>query len=99
MPNSPQTQNLYSNVKSIEKVTLNGVNGMKITAANGNAIFIPFGGYMDGSVKKDVDEAIYLWSSTQADPMTAFILASNGSVFGLSANTKGFGLNVRPVAE
>ena len=99
MPNSAQIVNLYKNVKSTEKVTLKDVNGMKITASNGNAIFIPFGGYIDGSEKKKVGEEIYLWSSTQAEPYTAFTLYSDGSSFTISLISKCLGLNIRPVAE
>ena len=98
MPNYAQVMNFINNVKSSQKITLNGINGLKVTASNGNSIFIPAGGYIDGSEKKKFGEDLYLWSSFQGNQNVVYTFISNGSTLCISGNAPCSGLNVRPVS-
>lgn len=47
------------------EMTIDGVNGYKVTGPNGNSIFIPCAGYEDRGATKDKNKACYLLTSTR----------------------------------
>ena len=63
MPTETEIRELINNTTN-EWTQVNGVNGRKFTASNGNSIFIPAAGYCsDGSVNS-VGSSGYVWSSS-----------------------------------
>ena len=63
MPTQTEWQELLNNTTN-EWTQVNGVNGRKFTALNGNSIFIPAAGvFLDGSVY-NVGSGGYVWSSS-----------------------------------
>lgn len=44
--------------------TQNGVNGYRVTGPSGNSIFIPAGGYCNGTQRYEVDMSCFYWTST-----------------------------------
>ena len=63
MPTQTEWQELLNNTTN-EWTQVNGVNGRKFTASNGNSIFIPAAGYcLDGSVN-GVGDSGDVWSSS-----------------------------------
>lgn len=63
MPTSAEWQELINNT-TVEWTTMNGVNGRKFTAANGNSLFLPAAGCRDGSELYDAGSYGYYWSSS-----------------------------------
>ena len=75
MPTDTEIQELLDNTTN-EWTQVNGVNGFKFTASNGNSIFIPAAGYCnDGSVS-GVGRDGSVWSSSldTSDPSYAWYL-------------------------
>ena len=65
MPTLAQVKELINNTsKKIE--TVNGVQGIRFTGANGNSIFLPYTGYRDGKKIIDDGKAFY-WTGTQSE--------------------------------
>ena len=99
MPTNTEIQELIDNTTN-EWTQVNGVNGMKFTASNGNSIFIPASGYRSDSSFYDQGSYASLWSSSL--PSSSF---SNAYYWDLHANdTEGsdsrcFGYTVRGVCE
>ena len=79
MPTKAQMEELIANT-TFEFTTINGVNGGKFTAQNGNYIFIPAAGvWRDGS-EKNVGGYGYYYSSTPFNNNSAYCLYfSNGN--------------------
>jgi surface protein len=98
MPTYSHALKLTGNVKSYQKTTLNGINGIKVTANNGNSIFLPAGGYVDGTEKKNIGENCYLWTSTQGNQWADYTIVSNGSAVTVNVNVPCVGQNVRPIS-
>ena len=99
MPTNTEIQELIDNTTN-EWTQVNGVNGMKFTASNGNSIFIPASGYRSDSSFYNQDSHACLWSSSL--PSLSF---DNAYYWDLRANdTEGtdgrcFGYTVRGVCE
>ena len=99
MPTNTEIQELIDNTTN-EWTQVNGVNGMKFTASNGNSIFIPASGYRSDSSFYDQGSYASLWSSSLLSPSF-----SNAYYWDLRANdTEGsdsrcFGYTVRGVCE
>ena len=65
IPSAAQMQELIEKTtQSVEEV--NGVAGVRFTAANGNSIFLPYTGYRVGKDLKE-DPTGYYWTSTVSD--------------------------------
>ena len=65
IPSAAQMQELIEKTtQSVEEV--NGVTGVRFTAANGNSIFLPYTGYRVGKDLKE-DPTGYYWTSTVSD--------------------------------
>lgn len=74
MPTQAQLIELKDNT-TYSWVTINGVNGGKFTAQNGNYIFIPAAGfYSDGSIYR-LGERSSIWSSTPGSGETVYYLS------------------------
>ena len=63
MPTSAQCAELTANT-TYEWTTIDGVNGGKFTAQNGNYIFIPAAGYCYNGILDYVGSSGFVWSST-----------------------------------
>lgn len=79
--------------------TLNGVNGFRFTASNGNSIFLPAAGYYENDVLYCIGELANYWLSTldttfPDEANSIHILSSLNMGNGNYRNT---GLSVRPV--
>ncbi len=97
MPTTSQIAELIKNTTQ-ERVTMDGVEGMRFTAKNGNSIFLPVTGYRKGE-EAIADAKGYYWSGNISSVNTAY---SNTLTFDASAAKSGFtqrqlGLAVRSV--
>lgn len=63
MPTEDQIQELMSHC-SHEKTTVNGVNGLLVTGPNGNSIFLPAAGCIEGCVHQEAGLYGDYWSRT-----------------------------------
>lgn len=79
-----------------EVTTIDGVQGIKFTARNGNYIFLPFNGYrQETTVAGEGTQGLY-WTGTlsnvNADYANTISLASNGASIGASKRSTGLGV-------
>lgn len=79
--------------------TINGVEGCLVKSENGNSIFLPFGGYYDGTTKNSDHTGCY-WSSSLnlSGVWTAHSMVFDNSNFS-HCNVRRSGRNVRPVRK
>ena len=63
MPTQEEWQELFDNTTSTW-TTKNGVNGRAFTAANGNSVFMPAAGSINGSSNSSIGSSNYCWSSS-----------------------------------
>ena len=99
MPTHEDWQELYNNT-SREWTQVNGVNGYKCTASNGNYIFLPAAGYGAGSSLGDEGSRGYVWSSSlySVGSSNAFGCYFSSSWFGPDyGNIRYIGFSVRGV--
>ena len=90
---------LYNTTK--EWIQVNGVNGYKFTASNGNYIFIPAAGaYLNGSVD-NVGNYGDVWSSSlnTSHPCNAWGLHFSADKCNIDYNARNYSLPVRGVME
>lgn len=97
MPTAAQMAELIKNTTQ-ERVTVEGVEGMRFTAKNGNSIFLPVTGYRKGE-EAVADGKGYYWSGNVSAVNAGY---SNTLTFDASAAKSGFsqrplGLAVRSV--
>ena len=100
MPTQTEWQELLNNTTN-EWTQVNGVNGRKFTASNGNSIFIPAAGYCrDGSVY-GVGYYGSVWSSSlyTSDPNSAWYLYFYSGSCGMSSSNRCYGQSVRGVRK
>ncbi len=102
MPTLAQVQELINNT-SKEIVTVNGVRGIRFTAANGNSIFLPYTGYRDGAEFVDDGKAFY-WTGTVSKVNSSYAntLTFDESVVKNGNSLRYYGIpvrTVRPYAE
>ena len=100
-PSSGQIRGLLQNCESRWK-RINNVNGLLLTAHNGNNIFLPAAGYREGTSPKVVGYTGAYWSSS-------LYTTTPGNVYGVRfvsndvglyrAFERSYGLPVRPVQE
>ena len=78
--------------------TLNGVKGYRVTATNGNSIFLPAAGYKDGTTHKEAGTGGFYWSGSLDRTMTtaAYNLNFRGYDADWSAS-RAYGFSVRAV--
>ena len=83
--------------------TVDGVEGMRFTASNGNSIFLPAAGYRSGE-EETADASGYYWSgsvnATNSDYATTLAFSSSSAKSGNSKRSLGLSVrSVRPYAE
>lgn len=82
-------------------ITQNGVKGFKVTASNGNSIFLPAAGYNIGSSLSNAGERGYYWSSAPygSNSSRAYGFLFRSEYYGVNWGSRRFGRSVRPVSE
>lgn len=98
MPTQTELQELIDNC-SVEESSINGVNGVKFTAKNGNSIFLPKAGYKyNTSFSKD---NLHYWSSKTAKSSSdAFALEGySADKVEIGDVNRIYGLTIRPVKD
>ncbi|WP_289158300.1 hypothetical protein [uncultured Muribaculum sp.] len=82
-----------------EWTTVNGVQGMKFTADNGNSIFLPAAGSRYGETVSDADAVGNYWIG-QADTLDfARTIQINPASVGLETSPRNVALSIRPVKK
>lgn len=101
IPTSEEWEELINNTTD-EWMTMNGVNGRKFTAANGNSLFLPAAGvyyyYMSGIC--NAGSCLEYWSSSLCETHSNAALsywASSSSHYGVGFDSRSNGKPVRPV--
>ena len=81
--------------------TQNGVNGYKVTAPNGNHIFLPAAGYRYESSLRNAGSGGYYWSSTPYESGTkrAYILLFSSRPHFVDWGSRDCGQSARPVID
>ena len=81
--------------------TQNGVNGYKVVGPNGNSIFLPAAGYIDGSSLSDASSFGDYWSSSlyTSSPYYAYDMYFYSGYVSSFNNGRFNGLSVRPVCQ
>ena len=101
MPNDYDFRELInSHNTTTEKVTQNGVIGLKITSrSNGKSIFLPLAGYINGSTLNAAGTNAYYWSSeTYDEESVCYLHIQNGDVT-VSSCSRYMGQSIRPVRK
>ena len=100
MPTTEEQQELFNNC-TWTWTTQNGVNGYNVTGPNGNSIFLPAAGCMDGGRFYDAGlYGIYWLSSLNADSLgIAYSVGFSSGNVGWYGNSLYHGLTVRPVCK
>ena len=98
MPTKEDWEELIANTTA-EWTTVNGVNGCKFTAANGNSLFLPAAGLRWGDELNDAGSLGGYWSSSlYADfPNYAWDFDFDSDGQGMGGYNRSYGLSVRPV--
>lgn len=103
MPNLEEANELVAKCQW-EWMTINGTNLYKVTGPNGNYIFLPAGGYAEGTTIKDRNKMGCFWTSTRkvADYNVAFSIMmlkdpSLSRNWVVSVMSRPNGLPIRPV--
>jgi uncharacterized protein (TIGR02145 family) len=98
MPTFDEWMELIRNTTA-EWTTMNGVNGCKITAANGKSLFLPAAGGHDGSELGDAGKRGYYWSSSlRVDKQSCAWLFDFSSIDQFMVrHDRYYGQSVRPV--
>lgn len=97
-PTVAQWQELFDNC-SVVSDTRFGMLGAKITGPNGNSIFLPFDGYIDGTASVEKNTSCYYWTSDRPTNEGAayFSWITNDGTASISSCGKIYGLPVRAV--
>lgn len=100
MPTKYECQELIDKCKW-EWVTVNGVNGYKVTGPNGNKIFLPATGYRDGSSLSYAGSSGGYWSSTpnESNANYAYYLYFSSVNHSMGNFNRYAGRCIRPVSE
>lgn len=95
VPNNADFEELIDNC-TMEWTIMNDVNGMKLIGPNGNSIFLPAAGYMDGSESVEPDVCAY-WSSKSLTELKSYVyFAVETQLYNTGIN-RYYGCLVRPV--
>lgn len=96
IPTKAQFEELIANTTN-EWVTINSINGRKFTASNGNYIFIPAAGNVNGGSLANRGSYGRYWSRSFNSASNAWILNFNSSEQNVNADYRSRGFSVRPV--
>ena len=108
MPSYEQVQELFRNMTSFSLTSMNGVRGAYFTFPNGSSIFLPCGGWKEGTEFKIEDDRGFrsgnFWLGTPPSPnrgnyLDVFYSVSSSAIgYGyFTAGNRSLGYNVRPV--
>lgn len=99
MPNDYDFRELINTHNTeTEKVTQNGVIGLKITSkSNGKSIFLPLAGFINGSTLNAAGTIAYYWSSETYDEGSVCYLHIQGGNVTVSSCSRYMGQSIRPV--
>lgn len=78
---------------------MDGQYGYQVTGPNGNSIFLPASGYIEGTTKYDCDIGGSYWSCNHYNKNQSKFLQFRSSFKGIAEYKRYFGLTVRPVSE
>ena len=96
MPTKAQFDELLANTTD-EWTAISGVNGRKFTASNGNYIFFPAAGYVDGGSLLNRGSNGFYWSRSFYSASGAWLLGFHSSERVVDTNSRYYGFGVRPV--
>ena len=96
MPTKAQFDELLANTTD-EWTAINGINGRKFTASNGNYIFFPAAGYVSGSSILYSGNRGYYWSRSFLSSSDAWRLNFDSGVRDVKSNGRRNGFSVRAV--
>ena len=96
MPTKAQFDELLANTTD-EWTAINGINGRKFTASNGNYIFFPAAGYVDGGSLDSRGSYGSFWSRSFYSSSNAWVLYFASSGRDVDANSRAYGFSVRAV--
>ena len=100
-PTKEEWEELINNT-TVEWTTMNGVNGRKFTASNGDSLFLPAAGFHLGTAFLDADNYGHYWSATLVEdsPLFAWSLNySSDNQFVSGGCGHFYGLSVRAVRQ
>jgi len=99
MPSYEELRNLInSHYTTTVETTQNGVKGLKITSkSNGNSIFLPAAGYMNGSTLAGAGTNVYYWSSDAYNQGRVYYLQVINGNATIGYCSRYMGQSVRPV--
>ena len=98
MPTRAQMEELTANT-TYEWTTINGVNGGKFTAQNGNYVFFPAAGYWNNGSSDVVGSGGWYWGSSPESENTAHDLSFGDDGNGVFAGNRKEGYSVRGVVS
>ncbi len=101
LPTNAEIVELVNNCNT-EWTTLNGVKGYKVTSKkNGKSIFLPAGGWRNGTLLNNVGGIGFYWSASpyESDTGYTYSLNFNSDNFSSYWNFRNIGQSVRPVSE
>ena len=96
MPTKAQFEELIANTTN-EWVTINSINGRKITASNGNYIFIPSAGDVNGASLDNRGRNGYYWTRSLSSASHACRIYFDSNSLGMDNFYRYLGFSVRPV--
>ena len=84
-----------------EWTTDHDINGFRITGPNGNSIFLPAAGYMNGTLLDYAGNNGLYWGSTpfESNPIYSYGLGFLSSYQGYGIDHRYYGYSIRPVTE
>jgi len=96
MPTKTEIQELIDNC-TWEWTLVSGVRGYKVTAKNGNSIFLPAAGFKSDTQHYAKNTGLYYPSSVQSSLNNCYSLCGNSSSHYRSTDDKYMGFSIRPV--
>ena len=98
MPTKTQMQELINNT-TYQWTTINGVNGGKFTATNGNYVFFPAAGRWSNGSQNSVVNFGYCWGSSPDGSGSAYYLGFYNGSRSVYNSSREYGYPVRPVKD
>lgn len=100
MPTKEEQDELRTECKW-EWTKLNGVNGYKVIGPNGNSIFLPVAGYMNGSDLVNAGSSGLYWSGSLIayNPLSAYSVGFGSDLVDWFDSSRNYGRSVRPVCQ
>ena len=96
MPTKAQFEELFANTTD-EWAAINGINGRKFTASNGNYVFFPAAGHVYGGTLNYRGSNGRCWSRSFNSSAKAWSIDFNSSMRGMNTYGCYYGFSVRPV--